>query len=83
MDDAIKLLQTLTKNNAPDREIQMAVGQIYLQAKRFADAEAALRKALELSPTQEDQEYPLFLLGSVFERQKRRNNSGKYWPLIP
>ena len=71
VDEAIKLLQAMLKNSSADREIHMAMGQVYLQAKRFAEAEAALRKALDLSPTQDDQEYPLFLLGSVFERQKK------------
>jgi len=71
VDDAINRLHALLKNSSADREIYMAMGQICSQAKRFPEAETALRKALDLSPTREDQEFPLFLLGSVFERQKK------------
>jgi len=82
VDDAIKRLQAMLKNNSRDREIQMAMGQIYTQAKRFAEAEAALRKALELSSTQDDQEYPLFLLGSVFERQKKYDRAEEHFKKV-
>ena len=71
LDEAISRLQALLKNSAADQEIYMAMGQIYAQAKRFPEAEAALLKALDLSTTPDDREFPLFLLGSVFERQKK------------
>src|SRR2546426_6997675 len=59
-------------NGTPaDREIYISLAQVTSQAKRYPEAEAAVRKALELSPKPEDQEYVLFLLGSIFERQKK------------
>jgi tetratricopeptide (TPR) repeat protein len=54
-----------------DRSIYISIAQIYLQAKRFDPAEKAIQKALDLSPTPEDQEYVLFVQGSIFERQKK------------
>ena len=42
-----------------------------MQAKRFDAAEQAIQKALDLSPNPEDQEYALFVQGSIFERQKK------------
>jgi tetratricopeptide (TPR) repeat protein len=71
LEEAVGRLRALLKDNAADQEIYMAMGQIYAQAKRFPEAEAVLLKALDLSATPDDQEFPLFLLGSVFERQKQ------------
>ena len=54
-----------------DRSIYVSIAQIYLQAKRFDSAEEAIQKALDLSPNPEDQEFALFVQGSIFERQKK------------
>jgi tetratricopeptide (TPR) repeat protein len=71
VEEAIQKLQPLLKGTPADREIQLSIAQVYSQAKRFTEAEAAARKALELSPKPDDQEYPYFVLGSIYERQKR------------
>jgi Tfp pilus assembly protein PilF len=44
---------------------------VYIQAKQFGEAEQAVNKALGYSSRSEEQEYARFLLGSVYERQKR------------
>lgn len=71
LDEATQQLQAMLKGTSGDREIHLAMGQVYSQAKRFAEAEAAVHKALALSPRPEDQEYALFMLGSIYERQKK------------
>lgn len=71
LDEATQQLQAMLKATPSDREIHLAMAQIYSQAKRYAEAESAIRKALALSPKSEDQEYALFMLGSIFERQKK------------
>ena len=71
VEEAVKELQGLLKNNPEDRETYLAIAQIYSQAKRYADAESAIRKALSLSTAADDQNYALFLLGGVYERQKK------------
>ncbi len=69
--EAAQQLQALLNGTAADREIYLALAQIHSQAKRYSDAEAAARKALALSPKPDDQEYAVFVLGSIFERQKK------------
>ncbi len=70
-DEATQQLQAMLKGAPADREVYLAVAQVYSQAKLYPEAEAAVRKALGLSSKPEDQEYPLFMLGSIFERQKK------------
>jgi tetratricopeptide (TPR) repeat protein len=71
LEEAIQQLQALLNNTPADREVHLAAAQIYSQAKHFAEAEAAARKALDLSKKLDDQEYPHFVLGSIYERQKK------------
>ncbi len=72
VDEAIKQLQSMLNDSADDRGIHLAIAQVYSQAKRFAEAEASARRALELSKPGE-QEYAHFVLGAIYERQKQFN----------
>jgi tetratricopeptide (TPR) repeat protein len=49
----------------------VALAQMNTRLKRWADAEAALNKAEQLSTKPEDKEYVVFLRGSTYERQKK------------
>ena len=71
MDEAVAQLQPFLTQRPIDRGIYISIAQIYLQGKRFDAAEQAIQKALDLSSTPEDQEYALFVQGSIFERQKK------------
>ena len=71
LDEAIQQLRTLLNHTSADRDVHLAIAQVYSQAKHFAEAEAAARQALDLSKKPDDQEYPHFVLGSIFERQKK------------
>lgn len=71
VDEAVAQLRTFLTNGPVDRSVYIAVAQIYLQAKHFNEAEQAIQKALDLSPKPEDQEFALFVQGSIFERQKK------------
>ena len=71
VDEAVTQLQGLLTHRAIDRSIYVSIAQVYLQAKRFDSAEQAIQKALDLSPTPEDQEFALFVQGSIYERQKK------------
>jgi tetratricopeptide (TPR) repeat protein len=70
-EEAIQQLRAMLNNTPADREVHLTMAQVYSQAKRFAEAEAAARQALALSAKPDDQEYPQFLLGSIYERQKK------------
>jgi tetratricopeptide (TPR) repeat protein len=71
VDEAVAQLQALLTHRPIDRSIYISIAQVYLQARRFDDAEQAIQKALDLSPSPEDQEFALFVQGSIFERQKK------------
>jgi tetratricopeptide (TPR) repeat protein len=71
VDEAVTGLQALLTKQTGDRDIYVSIAQVYEQAKRFDEAEQAVRKAIAMSPTSDDQEYPLFVLASIYERQKK------------
>jgi tetratricopeptide (TPR) repeat protein len=70
-DEAVTQLQKMLTGNADDRDIYLSIAQIYSQAKLFPKAEEVIQKALALSNNPDDQEYARFLLGSIYERQKK------------
>jgi tetratricopeptide (TPR) repeat protein len=69
--EAVSQLQALMNNTPADRELYLSVAQVYSQAKQFTDAEQAVNKALGYSSKPEEQEYSRFVLGSIYERQKK------------
>lgn len=71
VDEAVAQLQPMLTKTPEDSPIYIAMAQIYLQAKRFEEAEQAARKSQEMRPNQADQEYGLFVLGSIYEREKK------------
>jgi len=71
VEEAVKQLQALMSNTAADREVYLSIAGIYSEAKQYAEAEQAANKALGYSSKPEEQEYSSFLLGSIYERQKK------------
>jgi tetratricopeptide (TPR) repeat protein len=72
-DEAVAQLEKMLTGSPDDRDIYLSIAQIYSQARLFPKAEAAINKALSLSENPEDQEYARFMLGSVYEREKKFN----------
>src|ERR1700726_2487432 len=70
-DKALADVRSLLKGTAEDRPVYVALAQMNTRLKRWADAEAALNKAEQLSTKPEDKQYVAFLRGSTYERQKR------------
>jgi tetratricopeptide (TPR) repeat protein len=70
-DKALADVRTLLKGTADDREIYIALAQMYSRLKRWPDAEEAIAKALQLSNKPEDKQYVEFMRGSIYERQKK------------
>jgi tetratricopeptide (TPR) repeat protein len=79
VDEAVQDLKSMMTNTASDREIYLTIAQVYSQAKRFEESEAAGLKALELSKGADEQEYPHFVLGSIYERQKKYDQAEKHF----
>lgn len=71
VETAVNLLQPFLKNTDEDREIWLALSQVYLRAKEFSQATGAVGKAQPLSETDEEKAYIYFLYGSIWERQKQ------------
>jgi tetratricopeptide (TPR) repeat protein len=69
--EAVNQLHALMNNTPADRELCLSVAQVYIQAKQFTEAEQAVNKALGYSSKPEEEGYSRFLLGEVYERQKK------------
>ncbi len=70
-DKALADVRSMLKGTPADREIYIALAQMYSRLKRWPDAEQAIEKASQLSAKPDDKEYALFLHGSIYERQKK------------
>jgi tetratricopeptide (TPR) repeat protein len=70
-DEGINMAKAELKGGADDRDVYLALSQIYARLRRWTDADAALDKADSLTTKPEDKQYDYFLRGSYLERQKR------------
>ncbi|MBV8206030.1 MAG: tetratricopeptide repeat protein [Acidobacteria bacterium] len=70
-DEAIAEARSLLKGNQEDREVLVALAQIYDRLRRWKDAEETLAKAAPLSQKPEDRQYVQFLLADTYDREKK------------
>ena len=70
-DQAASQLRALLDGSGEDFEIQLDIAQVYEQSKRWADAEQAIHSAEKLQSDSGGKEMTGFLLGLIFERQKK------------
>jgi tetratricopeptide (TPR) repeat protein len=68
---ATKLLTALLHGNDSDQEIYLDLAQVQERSRKFADAEASARKAMEISREPGEQESAAFMMGAIYERQKK------------
>ena len=68
---ATQTLQPLLENSPNDLEIYSNLAQVYTESRRFGDAEKAVRSAEKLAQNPSDKETLGFLLGGMYERQKK------------
>jgi tetratricopeptide (TPR) repeat protein len=69
--DAQKLLQGLLKGNDDDLEIYLDIAQVESRGKKYADAEQTAQKAESLAHETAGKVSVWYLLGSIYERQKK------------
>jgi len=69
----------LKGNPADDREVWIALAQMYSRLRRYPAAENALAKAMEASTKQEEKDYVNFIAGSIYERQKKYDEAESYF----
>ncbi|HJX00387.1 MAG TPA: tetratricopeptide repeat protein [Terriglobales bacterium] len=70
-DEGIAMIKAELKGTAEDREVLLALSQIYGRLRRWSDADDALTKADALATKPEEKQYDFFLRGSYLERQKK------------
>src|SRR6204780_1234401 len=70
-DQAVSQLHALLDGSAADFEIQLNIAQVYEESKRWAEAEQAIHAAEKIQPDSSGKEMTGFLLGAIFERQKK------------
>ena len=69
----------LNGKTADDREVWIALAQMYSRLRRYPDAEKSIDKALELSTKPEEKDYINFIAGSIYERQKKYEQAETYF----
>ena len=68
---AMKLLQGLMQGNEDDQQIYLTMAQFQERNKQFAEAEQSVDKAEKLASDPSDKQTAWFMLGAIFERQKK------------
>jgi tetratricopeptide (TPR) repeat protein len=71
VDQALSVAKGMLKGTAEDREVYIALAQMYSRLKRWPEAEEALAKAEQHSTKPEEKDYVSFVAGSIYERQKK------------
>ncbi len=68
---ATKLLTGLLHGNDSDQEIYLDLAQVQERGRKYPEAEEFAQKAIAMSRDSGDQESARFMLGAIFERQKK------------
>ena len=74
-DEGIKLAKAQLRGNASDREVDLALAQIYTRLRRWKEAGDEIDAAEALSSKQDDKIYIYFLRGALDERQKHYDSA--------
>jgi tetratricopeptide (TPR) repeat protein len=70
-DEGLNLAKGLLDNkDSDDRQVWLALGNMYTRLRRFKEADEALAKATPMVSKKEDKLYLLFLKGQLADRQK-------------
>lgn len=70
-DQSVAKLHALLDGSPSDFEIQLDIAQVYEESKRWTDAEQAIHAAEKIQPDASGKEMSGFLMGAIFERQKK------------
>ncbi len=77
VETAVDLLEPFLNDEDSNREIWLALAQVYLRAKEFHQATDAVGKAQPLSETDDEKAHIHFLYGSIWERQKQYDKAAE------
>ncbi|HWX38130.1 MAG TPA: tetratricopeptide repeat protein [Candidatus Sulfotelmatobacter sp.] len=70
-DQAVSRLRALLDGSSADFEIHLDIAQVYEEGKRWTDAEQSIHEAEKIQGNSSGTEMTSFLLGAIFERQKK------------
>jgi tetratricopeptide (TPR) repeat protein len=68
---ALERVKSLLKGTPDDRDVYVALAQMYSRVKDWPQAEANINKAIALSTKTDDKDDAWFIAGSIYERQKK------------
>jgi tetratricopeptide (TPR) repeat protein len=68
---AMKLLEGLLHGDNGDQEIYLDMAQVQERGRKYADAEQSAQKAEQLAREPAEKESAWFMLGAIYERQKK------------
>ncbi|HTV54430.1 MAG TPA: tetratricopeptide repeat protein, partial [Terriglobia bacterium] len=71
VDEAVAKVRDFMKANGDSVEAELQIVEVYSQAKRYRDAQNIAQGLLQQKLKPSQKEYTQFLLGSVYERQKK------------
>jgi tetratricopeptide (TPR) repeat protein len=71
VDEAVAKVRDFMMANGESVDGELAIVQVYSQAKRYRQAQNIAQTVLHQNLKPSDKEYAQFLLGSIYERQKR------------
>jgi len=74
-DEGIKLAKAQLRGNPSDREVNLALAQIYTRLRRWKDAADEIDAAYAFSSKPDDKIYIYFLRGALDERQKHYDSA--------
>ena len=78
-DEGVDLAKSLLDNSDQDRQVWLALGNMYTRLHRWKEADEALDKAATLTTKKEDKIYLLFLRGALADREKRTDQAEPYF----
>ncbi len=70
-DAATKLLSGLLQGNDGDQGIYVDIAQVQERGRKYSDAEQSAQKAEQMARDDGDKETTWFMLGAIFEREKK------------
>jgi tetratricopeptide (TPR) repeat protein len=70
IEEGVEILSELLASNPQEIDLYIALSQVYVQGKRYADAEAILRRAEEEKLDNEHGEVLKFQLATIYERKQ-------------
>ena len=70
-EEADKVLRALLKGGDDDEEVYLDLAQVQERGRRYGDAEKSAMKAQELASEPPEKETAAFMLGAIYERQKK------------